>query len=251
MVNIVPVDKERHAGKGWVRPVGYNFAAGDTLAPLSGSELAQAVAAMPIGFVEHDGRYILVALTGLTQGTNVFVGPAGQWLCGYVPAVLRSYPFFLRRLEGSEQSLVCIDEDSGLLVDDTMQNVEKFFDADGGPSPTTNWITEFLHRIQQDQTTTDLAVAALAEADVIKPWGLTVPIGKQQVTVNGLHQIDEAALNRVDDATFLKLRKASSLIVAYAQLLSMGQVNVLARLSLIQQQLMQPGQDSSSAPLSQ
>ena len=50
------------------------------------------------------------------------------------------------------------------------------------------------------------------------------------MTVNALHQIDETALNRLEDETFLKVRKASGLLVAYAQLLSMAQVNVLARL---------------------
>ena len=149
-----------------------------------------------------------------------------------MPAVLRSYPFSLARIEGREQPIVCVDEDSGLLVEETAPNAEKFFDADGRPSPTTNWITDILHRIEQDQAATNLAVAALTEARVIRPWDLNIPVGKQQVTVNALHQIDETALNRLEDETFLKVRKASGLLVAYAQLLSMAQVNVLARLSI-------------------
>ena len=250
MVNVVPLDQKRHAGKGWIRPVGYNFAAGDTLAPLSGSEFAHAVLAMPIGFIDRAGHYLPVALMGLTKGTNIFVGPTGQWLGGYVPAVLRSYPFSLGRIEGREQPIVCVDEDSGLIVEETAPNAEKFFDADGRPSPTTNWITDILHRIEQDQAATNLAVAALTEARVIRPWALSIPVGKQQVTVNGLHQFDETALNRLEDEIFLKVRKALGLLVAYAQLLSMAQVNVLARLSLIQQQLLEPGEGSTETPLS-
>lgn len=250
MVNIVPLDKARHSSKGWLRPTGYTFAAGDALAPLSASEFAHAVPAMPIGFIEQGGHYFPVALMGLTKGTNVFVGPAGQWLGGYVPAVLRTYPFSLRRAEGSEQSIVCIDEDSGLLTDEAAQNAEKLFEPDGRPSPTTHWVTEFLHRIEQDQIVTDLAVGALAQAGVIKPWALTVPVGQQQVTVSGLHRIDEAAFNALDDSTFLKLRKASGLIVAHGQLFSTGQVNVLARLGLIQQQMLQQGQANSDVRLS-
>ena len=65
------------------------------------------------------------------------------------------------------------------------------------------------------------------------------------------NQVDEAALNRLDDATFLKLRKTSGLPVAYAQLLSTGQINVLARLNLIQQQLLQPGQAGAELPVTQ
>jgi hypothetical protein len=40
-VKIVALDKERHSGKGSVRPVGYGFAAGNALAPLGGSEFAK------------------------------------------------------------------------------------------------------------------------------------------------------------------------------------------------------------------
>lgn len=76
---------------------------------------------------------------------------------------------------------------------------------------------------------------------MIKPWPLTMQVGDQQITVNGLHTVDEAALNALDDATFLKLRKASSLLIAYGQLLSIVQVQGLARLTLMQQQIRSGG----------
>jgi hypothetical protein len=242
MVNIFPVDKVRHTGKGWRRPMGYGFVAAEALAPISGSEFANAATAMPIGFVEKAGRYWPVGLMGLTKGSNVFVGPTGQWLGNYVPAVLRSYPFSLRRTSETEPPILCIDEDSDLIVDDAGENAEKFFEADGTPSSSSKALTEFLGRLAHDQTVTALAVAALQEAVVIKPWSLTVPLGDQQVSVGGFHCVDEKALNALDDATFLKLRKASALVIAYGQLLSMGQVSVLARLSLVQQQTAQAGQ---------
>jgi hypothetical protein len=50
------------------------------------------------------------------------------------------------------------------------------------------------------------------------------------VPVEGLFSIDEAGLNKLDDEDFLTLRKAGGLALAYAQLLSMGQLAVLERL---------------------
>jgi hypothetical protein len=247
MVNIVPVDRERHAGKGWRHPVGYGFVAGAAVAPLGWSEFASAAPAMPIGFVEQAGHYVPVALLALAKGRNLFVEPiTGRWLGSYVPAMLRIYPFYLVRDEGREQSTLSIDEDSGLIVDEAGENVEKFFAADGTPSPTSNTLVEFLGRIEQDRTKVDLAVAVLAEAGVVKPWPLTVPVGNQNMTLNGIHRIDEAALNALGDESFLKLRKASALVVAYGQLFSMGQVGVLARLSLMQQGMAQPSQGAPS-----
>ena len=245
MAKIVPVDRGRHGGKGWRHPAGYGFAAAYAVVPLGGSEFAYAVPAMPIGFVEQSGHYLPVALMAFTKGQNVFVGPTGQWLGSYVPAILRTYPFSLVRVQGTEQTTFCIDEDSGLIVDEAGENVEKFFEADGSPSPATKTIEELLRRVEHHRTITDLAVAALAEAGVIKPWPLTMPVGNQKVTVSGLFSVDEAALNALDDETFLKLRKTSALVIASGQLLSTAQVSVLTRLSNIQQQLLQPTQGST------
>jgi hypothetical protein len=237
MVNIVPVERDRYGGKGWRRPTGYGFASNAAVLPLGGSEFGHAVGAMPIGFVATSaGSYMPVALVAVAQGSNLFVGPGGEWFGSYVPAALRSYPFSLMHTGNSGEPVFGIDEDSGLVRDDPSgEGVEKFFEADGSLTATTKAIAEMLGTLDRDQRVTARAVAALAEAGLIKPWPLTVRVGNQQVTVNGLHWVDEQALNALDDETFLKLRKASALVVAYGHLLSLGQVNVLSRLALLKQ----------------
>jgi hypothetical protein len=136
---------------------------------------------------------------------------------------------------------LAIDEDSGRIFDEVRDSpgddLVKFFEEDGTPSASTKALTDYLRILENDHVLTRRAVAPLAEAKVIKPWPLTVPIGNEQVTVSGLHRVDEQALNALDDATFLKLRHAGSLVVAYGQILSMGQGRVLTQLSLAQQQM--------------
>jgi hypothetical protein len=107
------------------------------------------------------------------------------------------------------------------------------------PAAATIKATEFLRQLEREYTTTNRAVAALAEAGVIMPWPLTVPVGNRQIVVNGLHRVDEAALNALDDGKFLELRKGSALVIAYWQIASIIQVNLLARLSLMRQQMPQ------------
>jgi hypothetical protein len=244
MANMVPVTPARLGGKGWRRPTGYDFIAKAALVPLGGSEFPQAVPAMPIGFIEHPpGAYVLVAIMALSNDSNAFVGPGGQWLGSYVPAVLRSYPFSLIGSDGSEQKMLAINEDSGLLVDDPAgEGVEKFFEPDGSEAPATQSVTELLRFMERD----------LAEAGLVKPWPLTVQVGNQQLTVNGLHCIDERALNALADASFLQLRRASSLIIAYGHLLSVTQVGLLTRLTLLRQQMAEAGKpagESDTLPL--
>jgi hypothetical protein len=236
MAKIVPVDHEHHGGKRWRHPSGYSFAGAETLVPLAASEFAEALSSLPIGFVLRSGQYVAVAILGLEKGTNLFVGPDGQWFGHYVPAALRGYPFSLVRAEGSEQPTLCVDEDSGLVVDEDGENIEKFFEADGMPAAATVRATEFLRQLEREYATTNRAVAALAEAGVIMPWALTVPVGDRQIVVNGLHRVDEAAVNALEDGKFLELRKGSALIIGYWQIASIIHLNLLARLTLVRQQ---------------
>jgi SapC len=248
MVKIVPVDRQRHAGKGWRRPSGCLFAAADALAPLVGLEFARAAGTLPIAFVEQSGRHQPVAIMSPVPGRNLFVAPTGQWLGTYMPAGLRSYPFRLIRVEGSDSMTFCVDEDSGLIVD-ADDTTEKLFEADGSPPAALKAMIEFLQQVEQNRALTDLAVAALAQAALIEPWPLTVKIGDQQVTANGLHRIDQTKLNALDEATFLKLRKSSSLILAYAQLISMHSIVTFENLATIQQQIAQRAKPLPSTSL--
>jgi hypothetical protein len=236
MVNLIAIDREKHAGKGWRPPAGYNFASSQVLLPLVGFELSAATAEMPVAFIEHAGRYLPVAMLSPVQGRNLFIGPNGQWLGSYVPALLRSYPFVLVRSEGEEKATLCIDESSGLIVE-AGEETQKFFDEDGSPSSAVKEIMNFLQQLEHNRTVTDLAVAILAEQGLIVPWSLTVSIDNQQRPIDGLHRIDEAKLNALDDESFLKLRKSGALPLAYMQLLSMGRLGVFGQLDRVQRQL--------------
>ena len=86
---------------------------------------------------------------------------------------------------------------------------------------------------------TDLAMASLAEAGVIEPWPLEVQVGGKKAGLKDLHRVNESALGGLDDEAFLKLRKTSALRLAYAQLMSMGQIARFDQLMRLRQQLAQ------------
>ena len=234
MPEFTAVSRERHAGKAWRRYTSYAFAAGDAVLPLAASELAQAVMTMPVAFVKQDGRYVLMAVLSLTPGRNLFVAPDGRWLGEYVPMVLRGYPFRLLRPEGAEESILCVDEHSGLVVD--AGQGEAFFDADGALADTLKQMLDFLGHLERSRAATDLAVAALAEAGVIEPWTLTLKNSGADTPVTGLHRIAEDRFNALDDEAVLTLRRAGALPIVYMQMLSMQQTTVLTRLTEVHEQ---------------
>ena len=249
MTEFAAITPESHAKKVWKNVPDYAFAAADTVIPLMGAELFKTISAMPTGFIKQEVGYQLVGITSLQAGMNMYVAPDGKWLGAYIPAVLRAYPFRLVLQENAENFTLCINEASGLVVE-SEEDGNAFFDDQDQPTQAIKDILNFLTEIEASRAVTQGAVNALADAGLIIPWALNLKQGEEVVPVKGLFQVDEAALNKLDDEDFLTVRKAGGLAVAYAQLLSMNQFAVLERLGEIQGQILaQTAANSEAANL--
>jgi len=239
MARYVPLSRKQHMSKTWTPPDTYAFAAAETVVPAVGLELGMVAASMPMGFVKRGEKFQLVALLSRTAGTNLFIGPDGRWVAGdYVPAHFRCYPFkALQRTgesPGTEPKLtVCVDEASGAIGDDP--GGKALFEADGTPAQSVREMVTFLTALERSQQVTQLATDALAEAALLAPWPLKA--AKGVAPIGGVYRIDESLLAALDDAAFLKLRKAGALAVAYAQLLSMPRLERLAQLEVVRRNL--------------
>ena len=235
MSQLTAITPQVFANKAWKRCTSYAFAAQATILPVMVNELVKLVPAVPLGFVQTEGGFQLVAITALQPGTNLFVAPDGRWLSAYVPATLRGYPFRLVKPKDLTDSILCFHESSDLLVDAGMG--EPFFDEAGQPSKAVQDVMKFLLQVERNRGVTQAAVDALNAAGLIRPWPLNMKQGEQIVPVKGLYRIDEAALNSLDNEAFLPLRHSGALPVAYAQLMSMNQLIMLEQLAQIQAKL--------------
>jgi hypothetical protein len=246
MAELAAITTERHAKKVWKHVTDYAFVAEDAGIPLVGAELGKAALAMPIGLIKIDAGYQLVAITSLQPGTNLYVAPDGKWLGGYIPAALRGYPFQLAQQEGSGEFILCINESSGLVVED-VDDGNAFFDDQDQPTQGIKDILNFLIKIKANRDVTQGAVNALADAGLITPWQINLKQGEKVVPVKGLYSVDEAALNKLDDEDFLAVRKAGGLAIAYAQLFSMNQLAVLESLGELRGQILEQQTAQSEA----
>jgi hypothetical protein len=248
MTEFTAINPEHHAKKVWKHVTDYRFVAEDTVIPLAGGELGRAALAMPTGFIKLDAGYQLVAITSLQPRTNLFVAPDGKWLGAYMPAALRAYPFQLAQQEGAGEFILCIQEASGLVVEDTEEG-NAFFDDEDQATQGIKDVLNFLTQIKANRDGTQEAVNALADAGLITPWKINIKQGEKPVPVEGLFSVDEATLNKLDDEDFLTLRKTGGVALAYAQLLSMNQFPVLERLGEIQGQILAQEANSEAANL--
>lgn len=236
MVNLVPVARSTHANQVWRRLQTFRFAAKDHYVPIAGLEFGRVVSTMPIAFVEVAGHLAAVAVLSPEPGKNAFVAPDGRWLAPYVPLMFLTYPFRLLRQGETDQFSLWVDSDADQLSD-TAQTTELFYDLEGNLAPATKAAFELLAKFEQNRVMTVAAVQTLAQEGVLCPWEFKLSDGGRERIVRGLQRVDEVALNKLSDDGFLRLRRSQALPMAYAQLLSMGQLTVFAQLQRLRSQM--------------
>lgn len=228
MSAIQPVSRSRHARLRWRRVDSYAFASSTALAPLAAAEVPRAAHAFPLAFVQQDGEWTLSAVLGLMPGQSLYVGPQGRWTGAYVPAAFRAYPFRAGWNE-ARQPVLCVDEGTGLVVEEG--EGKPFFDEAGQLSSSVTQIWEFLQDVVRSEAVLIQSSKALHAAGVIEPWPITVQGASGAQQIEGLHRINEGALNTMEDTAFGTLRRAGVVGLAYAQLLSMGNLVTLGELA--------------------
>lgn len=227
MPSLTAISFERYGSKRWIRRESFGFASAETVTPIVAEELSNAVLAMPIAFIPAGEGYTLAAIMGLAPGQNLFVSEQEQWIGHYIPAAFRSNPFYLLP-DGNGNSVLCIDEESGLVTDDP--SAEPFFRDDAEPAESLNNIITLLNRIEASRQITQHACDALAKHNLIQPWPITLDgeIGEKRVA--GLFRIDEVALNALSAESFQEVREAGALPIVYGQLFSMKHLQALGGL---------------------
>lgn len=221
----VPLNSEAHGGFTISpSPNGYLFAASAQTVLLATAEFYDAGRTYPIVFSESfDQTLFPVALMGLEEGENLFVGQVGEWLGGYTPAYIRRYPFITT--DGTEgQTTICFDEDfDGFNLEGGIPLFE-----DGEPTAKTVEIQSFLqdYLIQMQQTRQFGAMLLLN--GLIKRVDIKANLDDGRTfPLNGLLVVDEEKLAQLPDEEVLKLFRSGALALIHAHLLSLRNINAL------------------------
>ncbi len=212
-----------------VRTTGsFEYLANAHMLPLVVQECGLAGSEYPVVFVkkEQDGEFQLVAIFGLTPGENLFVND-GQWNGLYLPAIIQNSPFKLIPDPGNPDNLMMgLDTDSDLVQE---SDGEALFDDAGNETDFLKNRKELLGRYFHDNRLTREFCATVVKLDLLVARDLKVRVGGQEINIAGLHIIDEAKLGELPDDQFNELRQRGFLPAIYAHLVSLNQVQRLAR----------------------
>jgi hypothetical protein len=262
---LVPLQYLEHASKGWKRFDSYSFASASTRAPIATPEVASVVLSYPIAFEASDAGMRLVVVLGIDVERNLFVNDDGRWLGRYVPAYFRSFPFMLSGVDsqGPESSPdparnlpgtadMSNDRRELLVYQSEMLPVERSgvtpFFADRDFHPMVVETMAFLRRFQQGVDGVGRIGEKLSELQVLRPWMIEAkdanptshPSQSTEASSSDfrvesadpptLYCVDETRLNALSDEDWLVLRHHGALPIAFAQLMSMGQLATLRQL---------------------
>lgn len=229
MTQYVPLTPTHYSARRWQRYQDYRHVANQHWVPIAAPEVVRAASHLPLAFVRpKEGQPAQFgALLGLKAGVNHCINKENRWQLGYVPSLLRAHPFrVLPTQPGSMQRTLCVDADSPWLSGDAS---ERFFTEEGELTPSVQKALTFLTSLEKHLYRTQQAVNSLDDLGLLVPLNLKSVEGHPIV---GVLQVDETALNKLPDDAWLSLRKSGGAAIAYAQLISTGQLPMLRQRAL-------------------
>lgn len=238
-MNLLPITPERFNGRRWPAQQAFRFAHDDTSVRVQVSEFPKACVSFPLAFIAQPAGYAPVALLGITNKENLFVGPQGQWLGTYIPTAYAQYPFFIAEDQHGKKVLA-IDEDAPLMADADAQAAARadpsfvaypFFDAaESKPSDAVMQVLARFAQIEADAVTTQTVCDLLEVHKLLEPWPLTIKMGDSEKVLEGLFRVSAEKLEALKSKPLAALHKEGALAAAFCQLVSMQQLRVLGQL---------------------
>ncbi|USU06726.1 SapC family protein [Sphingomonadaceae bacterium OTU29MARTA1] len=218
-----PLSSETHATWRVRQQDSAPFLVGQHAVPITTDEFPMVQRHMPIVFSVGEDA-IPLALMGLNEGVNVFMGDDGKLTETnfYVPAYVRRYPYMLARLRPDSDEL-------SLCFDPTSEALGAFDEGDvlfenGQPSQTTKAILDFAEQFEQAGARTQAFMNELREQELLMEGEVTIQADQNQqpFVYRGFQMINEEKLAGLRGDQLRKMSQSGMLPLLYAHLFSLS-----------------------------
>lgn len=220
---VVPLDKQHHAGLGVVAAADYAWCARLNAVFINAAEFAKAVLDFPVAFAREpqSGEFMPMAVLGLREQQNLFVDASGRWRSpAYVPAYLRRHPFCIAEVPSrngeAPQRMVCVERAR------LSAKGAPLFDANGVATPAWAPVLSLLEAIENARQQTRVLCRRLEALELLTPFdALAIPRSGEKLRLQGLFRVDEEKLQLLAGRDLRTLLKKGELRAIYAHLLSL------------------------------
>ena len=205
-----------------------SWLAGQHAIPLTVEEFPMTQRHFPIVFSSGDTP-VPLALMGLNEGVNAFVGEDGTVEEGlYLPAYARRYPFLLAKLSReSEELSLCFDPSSGLVGEFKEGNA--LFE-DGKPSEVTQEMLTFCQRFEEAGARTGAFIKELQENDLLMEGEVAIRqegAEDKPFVYRGFQMINEEKLREIRGDKLRTWNRNGFLPLVYAHLFSLDLIRAV------------------------
>lgn len=205
---------ERHKGLRWRPAPDFEFAAHWFAVPLAFGEVLRAAAYFPVVFRAETRGIGPVALLSSREGNRTpFLNPDGRLRSGYVPELLRLYPFCVH-IDGAGEAALAFDPSPRCVGTDPEWRA--VFEPSGTLSSEVARITGLLKGWTADHQRALLVTQALKGAGVLRP------VSSQAQQVAACFQVDAHVLEAKDNPEQFQLLRSGALQLAYAHAVSLA-----------------------------
>jgi hypothetical protein len=186
----------------------------------------------PIFFIKNpnDGEFESVAMFGVEDGENLFLGDDG-WNASYIPLSIMRQPFLIgfqdkaRDGETVREPVVTVDMDSPRV---RAEQGEPVFLEHGGSSDYLEQVNSILNMLYQGLSGSKSFYKALTELDLIESFVLDVELDDgSEHRLAGFYTINEDVLKELDGIQLEKLHRAGYLEPIYMVIASMSRLSDL------------------------
>lgn len=224
--SLVPLSSQFHPNHGLKVRDNLGFARRTHAIPVTVDEFAIVQRHYPIVFGLGENPAPL-ALVGLQEGTNLYLGADNQWEPGqYIPAFVRRYPFMLARVSPTSDDLsLCFDDKCGQVAAD---EGERLF-AGIEPTETTKGILNFCEQFEQAVFRTRAFMDELAKLDMLMDGEVTIQREglAEPAVYRGFRMVSEEKLQALRGDQSRKLVQSGMLGLVYAHLFSLSLISGL------------------------
>ena len=228
---LVPVNRQAHRTLSVRRTTSFAFAQDVNSVPVVDVEFGRAATEMPVVFARADEGVVSLALLGVAQGANAFVGADGAWSGSYVPAFLRRYPFVFASDEGNGRMTLCVDESYPGLNDDDVG--ERLFDGEGTETTYLTTVLRFMEDYQATFERTKAFCQRLQDKDLLEEARIDYRLSDgRQGGVTGFLRVSAEKLRALPDADIAQMFRSGDLDLIQAHLLSLNAADALVNRSL-------------------
>ncbi len=223
---IVPLHQEKHAQLKVKSGYDLSLVENRHLLPLVMHEVVAASIEYPVLLAKNpeNNKFQFIAMMGLEEQENLFMENS-EFVGSYMPGIVTNYPFRLGAAnEERDKWIIVFNDESSLINED---EGEALFDENGEDTEYFKNRKKIIGRYYEQSQQTDEMISMFDDLGLLKEQSISVNADKQ-ITLTGIHTIDEEALYNLPDEKVLDLHKRGILGVIYAQLRSLGHIRRLS-----------------------